>query len=242
MVTWKDYQEQTAAFFRGLDMIVNTDERLTGVRGTHDVDVVIRRSTAGIEQLWIVECKKWKRRVTKLHVVALAEIVRDVGADRGILLSESGFQAGAVRMARSSNITLSSVSDLEDNSEDERVELGLQVLRKRLARLNDRVGVLMVREPTSGNYNMVPGADWGRICFLYSLIESIDAALSAAEVGRWPVTYYENMMDERRRAAQTGSELIAGLSSPFAELQNALIEQEISVRSAGGPSTGSGAA
>src|SRR5215469_13423487 len=35
----------------------------------------------------------------KLHVLALREIVTDFGTDRGILVSESGFQAGAVEAA-----------------------------------------------------------------------------------------------------------------------------------------------
>uniref|UniRef100_UPI00214D0BDC restriction endonuclease n=1 Tax=Klebsiella pneumoniae TaxID=573 RepID=UPI00214D0BDC len=40
--------------------------------------------------IWLVECKHWKNPVSKLHVLALREIVTEIGADRGILLSESG--------------------------------------------------------------------------------------------------------------------------------------------------------
>lgn len=92
MARWQEYKEEAAALFRSLGLEATTDERLDGVRGAHDVDVVVRSRRAGLEQFWVVECKWRRRRVEKLHVTALAEIVRDVGADRGVLLSEVGFQ------------------------------------------------------------------------------------------------------------------------------------------------------
>jgi restriction system protein len=95
MTAWRDYQESAAHFFRVLGMDASVGERLTGARGHHDVDVVVRASRAGIEhieQLWIVECKLWRRSVDKLYVAALVSIVQDVGADRGFLLSETGFR------------------------------------------------------------------------------------------------------------------------------------------------------
>lgn len=117
MPAWHDYQEQAAEFFRTLGMDANVDERVVGARGQHDVDVVVRATRAGIQQVWVVECKLGRRSVTKLHVAALAQIVQDVGADRGIILSETGFQAGAIRLASLSNITLTSLAELNESAE-----------------------------------------------------------------------------------------------------------------------------
>ena len=64
----------------------------------------------GFDVIWLVECKRWRRRVTKLHVLALREIVADVGADRGILLSEVGFQSGAVEAAKLTNVHVTSLA------------------------------------------------------------------------------------------------------------------------------------
>jgi hypothetical protein len=115
MTAWREYQERAANFFRSLGLYAKVDERMIGARGQHDVDVVVRGSlAAGIEQIWIVECKFWGRRVDKSHVGNLMTIVNDVGADRGILLSERGFQRGAFRLASLSNITLTSLSGLEN--------------------------------------------------------------------------------------------------------------------------------
>jgi restriction system protein len=115
MPSWRDYQEEAAEFFRDLGLEATTDESVTGARGMHQVDVVVRTKRIGIPQLWIVECKLWRRRVGKVHVLALGNIVQDVGADRGILLSESGFQAGAIRQAGYSNVTLTNLSDLRES-------------------------------------------------------------------------------------------------------------------------------
>jgi hypothetical protein len=81
--SWREYQEQAAEFFRsiGLDAIV--DVTLAGARGTHAIDVVVTGDRAGIERLWIVECKQWKRPVGKDRVLTLSGVVGDVKSRYG---------------------------------------------------------------------------------------------------------------------------------------------------------------
>ena len=240
MTAWKDYQEQAATFFRSLDLVAATDERLQGVRGIHIVDVAVRNKIAGIDQLWIVECKRWKTRVSKLHVAALAEIVSDLGADRGILLSESGFQAGAIRMAQLSNVTLSSISDLEENSEQERFELRLYEFRRHLSKMMDRLHTLMMHERSSrggkfsGRSYAVPGTDLRHITSLIGIAGGVESALSVAEGGRWPITYFEwDLTEMRPHAARNEGELLEGLNEVLVHLEDELIRQENSAREAG---------
>lgn len=137
MPSWRDYQERAAAFFRTLGLEATTDESINGARATHALDVAVRsRPRAGITQLWIVECKLWQRRVGKAHVATLGSIVQDVGADRGIMLSESGFQAGAIRLAAHSNITLTSLADLHENAEHEKMMADLTYFQSQIAGLS----------------------------------------------------------------------------------------------------------
>ena len=96
MKAWQQYQEEVASYFRSLGLDATTDVTITGVRTSHDVDVLVKSRHVGFDITWIVECKHWASPVSKLHVMALREIVADIGADRGILLSESGFQSGAI--------------------------------------------------------------------------------------------------------------------------------------------------
>ncbi|MFL6674982.1 MAG: restriction endonuclease [Massilia sp.] len=129
---WKEYQEETAEFFRSLGLDAQTDVRIKGVRTEHAVDVLVKSTHAGFEVTWVVECKLWNSRVTKNHVLALREIVSDTGADRGILMAENGFQRGAAEAAKLTNVHLTSLADTHREAKDE-------ILGMRLSDLHDRV-------------------------------------------------------------------------------------------------------
>lgn len=135
---WKEYQEEAATFFRSLGLSADTDVRLTGVRTSHDVDVVVRSRHVGFEILWLVECKFWKTPVTKLHVLGLREIVQDLGADRGIALSESGFQSGANEAANLTNIQLTSLASLRETTKHDISSMRLRELFDRVEICNDQ--------------------------------------------------------------------------------------------------------
>ena len=111
-MNWKEYQEEAAGFFRSLGLEAETDVTVQGVRTTHDIDVLVKSKHAGFEVTWIVECKLWNTKVTKLHVLALREIVSDTGADRGILLAENGFQSGAGEACALTNVHLTSLHNV----------------------------------------------------------------------------------------------------------------------------------
>jgi len=66
------------------------------------------------------------KKVTKLHVLALREIVADVGADRGILLSEAGFQSGAIEAAKLTNVHVTSLARLRDTATAEVMAMRLR--------------------------------------------------------------------------------------------------------------------
>lgn len=109
---WREYQEAVAAVFRRLGYSAEIEQRLDGARGRHKVDVFVTFKQNGIESKWVVECKLWNSPVKKSDVITLQGIVADIGADRGILFSETGFQSGGENMTKTSNITL--VSSLSD--------------------------------------------------------------------------------------------------------------------------------
>jgi hypothetical protein len=134
MRAWKEYQEDAASYFRSLGLDASTDVTVKGVRTSHDVDVLVKSHHAGFDITWVVECKHWKTPVSKLHVLALREIVADVGADRGILLSEVGFQSGAKEAANLTNVQVTSIRELRETAS------GI-IYAMRLRELFDRVGI-----------------------------------------------------------------------------------------------------
>lgn len=135
---WKEYQEEAASFFLSLGLDASTDVTVKGVRTTHDVDVLVKSHHVGFETTWLVECKKWKTRVSKLHVLALREIVADVGADRGILLSETGFQSGAIEAANLTNVQVSSLAEVSATAKNDIYAMRLRELYDRIEECNDR--------------------------------------------------------------------------------------------------------
>lgn len=135
---WKDYQEEAATFFRELGLEVTTDVTVSGVRTTHDIDVLVKSHHVGFDVTWVVECKKWKNRVSKLHVLALREIVSDIGADRGILLSESGFQSGSIEAAKLTNVLLTSLGSIRDTAKEEVFSMRLRELYDSIIELKEK--------------------------------------------------------------------------------------------------------
>jgi hypothetical protein len=115
MKRWEEYQHQAAELLRELGFSTEVNARLIEPNRTvHAIDVAARRTVAGVQLLWIVECKYWNRRVPIEKVLTLQALVSSLGADRGLLISEKGFQSGAVRTASQKNTTLTSLDDLRE--------------------------------------------------------------------------------------------------------------------------------
>lgn len=155
MQPWKRYQYDAAQLLSELGFAVQVEDQITSSRGaTHEVDVSARRAVAGVEVLWVVECKLWRSRVGKEKVAALSAICEDLGADRGLLMSETGFQSGALQMASGRNITLTSLEDLRATA-----AVDLQLARQHQA--DDRLRVV---EMALGEMrDTTVGAEFGEI-------------------------------------------------------------------------------
>jgi len=138
MKPWQQYQEQAASYFRSLGLAASVNATVHGVRTSHDIDVLVKSNHVGFEVTWIVECKNWKTAVTKLHVLALREIVADLGADRGILLSEEGFQSGAREAANLTNVQVTSIAEMRVTASDVIDAMRLRDLYDRLGVCKDR--------------------------------------------------------------------------------------------------------
>lgn len=131
MKDWEKYQHRAADLLRELGFTVGVNEKLAEANGAvHAIDVTARRIVAGVSLLWVVECKLWNRRVPQEKVSALKGIVDGVGADRGLLMSEKGFQSGAIRTGSQKNITLTSLADLRANASDEILAARLALAEK----------------------------------------------------------------------------------------------------------------
>ena len=71
--------------------------------------------------------------------MALSSIANDIGADRAFLLSEKGFQSGAIRAAAKSNLDLTSLADLTELVGDRAIGARMAGLRLRLHNASTRL-------------------------------------------------------------------------------------------------------
>jgi hypothetical protein len=181
---WEQYQEDVAELFRTMGFAAEVEAELLGARARHRVDVVVRPTNAGIPVLWIVECKHWKARVGKEQVMTLAQIAQDVGADRAFLLSESGFQAGAIAASQHSNLSLSSLAELSESAKQHIAQFKLNALLAAKSTAEERLrGQLYDDE---GVPPSIMAADMGELTDLLGACFDAGLAIDKALTGRFP--------------------------------------------------------
>lgn len=145
-MSWKDYQNQTAKLFENIGCKVALEAKVKGVRGEHEVDVYVTFEQYGINCAWVIECKFWNTNVPKEKVLTLQAIVNDVGADRGILISKTEFQSGAIRCAQKSNITLTSLEDLKKDLAHDLTKRMIDSLEAKLLNTKNQIFDLSTKE------------------------------------------------------------------------------------------------
>jgi restriction system protein len=230
---WWQYQEETAMFFRELGLNAETNVPIQGVRTSHDVDVVVRSRHVGFDVLWLVECKHWKKKVSKLHVLALREIVADTGADRGILLSEEGFQSGAIEAASLTNVQATSLASLRKTTTVEVTAMRLRELFDRNESCKERYWDIPKDERIAhGLRDEMPGYSGARI------VEYAADVLAKALRGVYPVeteTPYAFATPGARRNFSSAEEVVAILEPIIRELEARIASYESKRVGAGAP-------
>ena len=206
---WENYQLKAAEFFRSLGLTATVEKTVTGARGVHRIDVYVEGVSLGISFVWAVECKNWKTNVPKEKVAALTNVLQDVGADRGFLLSETGFQSGALRMAEKSNITLTSLADLASTVGDRHITAQVASLHLRLHNVTTKLRALKKARYDDEFYppTMEP---LGKIAFL-------DMVIDDALRGELPTPYTPFGPDQK--FAHSVEEMLAAVDRLISEAE-----------------------
>jgi hypothetical protein len=224
---WLDYQERVGSFLASLGFTVRVGEKIRGARGQYEIDVVARHSKAGFSQLWVVECKLWTNPVPQAQVLTFAAIVDDVGADRGIFVSESGFQSGARSVVDRRNISLVTFQQLKDGA-------AAEIDAVRSAKFAHALEDLSERAHSIGAKNKMRGRTWlqpknltkgeglmetcGRIAFLQEVVRT-------ANRHGFPVHCYASL-DDQKRLVSNWDELVTQTSELVASLERIVAEHE----------------
>ncbi len=210
---WRDYQERAAELFRRMGFDAVVEEALEGARGKHKVDVVARTTLSGVAVIWIVECKYWNSAVPKAHVLTLAQIAQDTGADRAVLLSEKGFQAGAIAVSRKSNVLLTSFDELQSAAADSIADLSIRRTLSRVKELEQDLREILFEY---GPRTPAPPELEETITLLGACLE-VTLAVVAAQTGRFPV-HLPSMFSGERRSSYDLAAIADALESTVGEI------------------------
>lgn len=112
---WRKFEKIIAGIHKFAEMgaRVVRDDHVIGkiTKRRRQIDVSVRFTHGFSEYLLIVECKNYKHKVPVRDVEALRTKMQDVGADRAVMVTTVGYQAGAIETARAYNIELRTLSE-----------------------------------------------------------------------------------------------------------------------------------
>ena len=224
---WKEYQEKTAKVFRDLGCTATVNKAIEGARAKHDIDVWVVFTKFGFETKWVIECKYWSTNVTKEKVLALKTIVDDVGADRGMIISKSGFQSGAIRATNNTNISLTSLEDLKETVREELLQSALSHLETKSIALKSELHELFSHEktgPNSGLSKTLPGVDGRAVANSIGKLAILDFGFDKVKLGKppYPVSFDDT---DKKVIAQTVESFAEHASQVIEEIQKVLDSQ-----------------
>lgn len=81
--------------------------------GRHEIDVLAKKSDGITQFSTMIECKAWNHPIEKDIVSKVSYVVRDLGLNKGIIVSLEGWRIGAEKAAQELAIDLWDGSDLE---------------------------------------------------------------------------------------------------------------------------------
>lgn len=105
-MNWHDLQEKVARIFRECGCRAEVERNIDTVRGVVNIDVYVVDNLTTPSLIYLCECKHWTHPVPKTVVHAFRTVVQDAGAHVGYLVSQAGFQSGAVEAANNANVFL----------------------------------------------------------------------------------------------------------------------------------------
>jgi restriction system protein len=219
---WRQYQERAAEFFRSIGLSASTDVTMQGVRTKHAIDVAVTIDLAGFHVQWLVECKLWQTSVSKLHVLALREIVADLGADRGIILCEHGFQSGAIEAANLTNVQVTSLAALTTSSKDAIYAARLRELYDRTERSRERYWDIPKQVRVAKGLRFPPGGGGADMYSGARVVDFCSYILAQAFRAIYPIKIEQSLNPHLPSSLSSHQDVVELLEPMIVELENKL--------------------
>lgn len=149
---WKRFEKQIHQIHTQLapeGASVTLDDRIVGAESKveRQLDVTIRVDVAQYKVLIVIECKNESRPIDVGTMGEFASLLRDVRANKGVMISSSGYTQAAVEMARAQGIDTRTYLDTENVDWKSEVTIPVLLKRAKLA-------------AWSVQFSAVPGFQW----------------------------------------------------------------------------------
>lgn len=115
---WSKYKKIVAQIHKTLSPNANIthNDKILGFESKilRQIDVSIRQKIGPYEILIIVQCKDYTNKVDINDVGEFITVIKDIRANKGVVVSNSGFTEGAINLAKENNVSLCSVFDAQN--------------------------------------------------------------------------------------------------------------------------------
>jgi Restriction endonuclease len=103
---WKDLESKVCQILAECGCQTERSKHIVLPRGEVNIDVYALDTVREPNLIMVCECKHWRKRVSQTVVHAFRTLLVETGAHVGFLISSAGFQAGAVKAAKKTNVEL----------------------------------------------------------------------------------------------------------------------------------------
>ncbi len=106
-----EFEQQVAPMFAAYAPTLETTSirhlvKIQGTDGIYEIDVLVTFAWMGLSYRTLVECKNHKNPIKRDDVQVLQSRLQSTGSQKGVVLSTSGFQKGAIEYAQAHGIAL----------------------------------------------------------------------------------------------------------------------------------------
>lgn len=114
---WKEFEHFVSDIYKDSEEVeVRHNVTEIGKSGAkRQIDVLVSQKSKLHTIKTIIECKHWKDKVDRPIIDVMAAAVKDLNANKGVVFTTSGFEPGAESYAKSENIDIFVVREVQDD-------------------------------------------------------------------------------------------------------------------------------
>ena len=230
----KEYEATTAALYQALGEGsgitiegFGASCRVKGKSGSwYQIDVLTKQSNGLQAVRTAIECKYWKKRVTRNVVSNLVTLLEDTNIEKGVIVSKEGFTSGAIALAKQKNIGLVEMREPTDADWEGKIKSIHIMLNLSSLEFYDFVFVQPAQQTGERLQLVVSGQD----LTIYEPgkdAKTLDQIANAAEISREPDQQIEMRFSTGTTMQIAGIEKRAAIEAVRFKVKHRIAEQEI---------------